>query len=89
MQKNNSRHQNKFCQVCTEPLIYVEHYEYDGVTPCGNYEPYWECPNGCSYPDLADHELTAEELIERGRIDTCTEYGIVSIRDWRKGSTIL
>jgi len=76
--------QNKTCQNCEEELIFVPHYEYDGVTEHGSYEPYWECPAGCSYPDCPDNELTAEELMERNKVDTCTEYGIVSIWKWKE-----
>lgn len=36
------------CPTCGEPLILVEHYEYDGVTPNGSYEPYYECINKCN-----------------------------------------
>lgn len=46
--------------------MYVEHYEFDGVTDSGSYEPYWECVNGCEYPT-------------EPRIDTCTEYGDVVV----------
>ena len=80
--------QNKFCQVCGEPLIYVPHHEYDGVTECGSFEPYWECPNNCAYPDCEDSELTAEELMTRDKVDTCTEFGIVSFESWR-GAVVL
>lgn len=35
-----------FCEKCGAKLILIEHVEYDGEL--GNYEPYWECPNGCN-----------------------------------------
>lgn len=86
---HKSPYQNRFCKVCETPLIYVDHYEYDGVTDHGSHEPYWECPQDCAYPDCADSELTAEELAERGRVDTCTEFGIISINDWSRGAVML
>lgn len=88
MNKSNPL-QNRFCQVCNEPLIFVPHYEYDGVTEHGSFEPYWECPRGCMYPDCADSELTAEELMTRGKVDTGTEYGIVTVQNWSRKVVIL
>lgn len=35
------------CENCGEEMIKIDHYEYDGVTENGSYEPYWECPNNC------------------------------------------
>lgn len=64
---------NHFCKNCDEMLILVP-----------DTEPYYECPAGCSYPECLDSELTAEELMERGKVDTCTEYGVISIWDWGK-----
>jgi uncharacterized protein with PIN domain len=38
-----------YCHACESELIKVDHYEYDGgITEAGSYEPYWECPNGCT-----------------------------------------
>lgn len=79
----------QFCRVCGEPLIFVPHYEHDGVTEHGSYEPYWECPSGCAYPDCEDSELTAEELLTRGKVDTGTEYGIVELSIFTKGAIVL
>jgi len=78
----------QYCQVCNEPLIYVEHFEYDGVTPNGSFEPYFECPNGCAYPDIKDENLTLKELRTRNKIDTQTEFGIISNQE-QKGVEIL
>lgn len=74
---------NKHCEVCGELLIYVDHYEYDGVTEYGSHEPYYECVNGCAYPDVPDYELTGEELAERGKVDTMTEFGIINLEQER------
>jgi hypothetical protein len=41
----------RICTHCGLSLIYVDHYEYDGVTENGSHEPYWECPDGCDYPE--------------------------------------
>lgn len=34
------------CPSCGDNLIRIEHYEYDGVTEHGSFEPWLECPNG-------------------------------------------
>ena len=34
------------CQNCGAELYKVEHWEDDGED--GSYEPYYDCPNGCS-----------------------------------------
>lgn len=65
----------QFCEVCDSPLIYVDHYEYDGVTEHGSHEPYFECPNGCDYPT-------------EPRVDTCTEFGLV-IPEQERGAFLL
>lgn len=74
---------DKHCENCGESLIYVDHYEYDGVTEYGSHEPYWECLNRCAYPECADWELTPEELAERNKVDTLTEFGIVELQEER------
>lgn len=56
--------EQKTCEVCGSPLMYIDHYEVDGITEFGSHEPYYECPNGCPEPT------------ER-RIDTCTEAGVI------------
>ena len=65
----------KTCTSCKKPLTYVDHYEYDGVTEHGSYEPYWECANGCDNPT-------------EPRVDTQTEFGIIKAEQER-GATIL
>ena len=55
-----------FCEECGCPVMYVDHYEPDGITEFGSHEPYYVCPNGCEDP-------TAE------RIETDTEFGRVLI----------
>lgn len=75
--------QPNHCENCGELLIYIEHYEMDGVTEQGSFEPYWECLNGCAYPEIPDCELTGEELAERNKVDTMTEYGIVELQQER------
>lgn len=79
--------QQNHCEVCGELLIYIEHYEFDGSEQ-GSFEPYWECLNGCAYPESKDEELTPAELAERGKVETQTEFGIVSV-DQDKGEIIL
>ena len=86
---SNKNPQEQFCQVCGEPLTYVPHYEYDGVTENGSFEPYYECVNGCAYPEVRDEDLTAEELLERGKVDTQTQYGIVELSVFTKGAIVL
>ena len=65
----------KYCKNCNSKLIFVNHYEYDGVTENGSHEPYYECINGCE-----------ESLIDI--VDTCTEFGKVKITN-NKESIIL
>lgn len=74
------------CQNCGSPLIVTVEQEDDGfgVFDVVNYE----CGNGCAYPDTPDDMLTAEELSKRGKVDTGTEYGIVSIKN-NQGAVIL
>ena len=79
---------NNPCKNCNNQLIIIPHYECDGVTENGSYEPYYECVNGCAYPECEDRELTAEELMERGKVDTCTEFGIVNFWTWKNGIMI-
>ena len=38
------------CPVCESEMIYVDHWEYDGLD--GSHEPYWECPEGCEENNL-------------------------------------
>lgn len=80
---------NRPCGNCESQMILIPHYEPDGVTENGSYEPYFECVNGCSYPELKDQELTAEELMERGKVDTCTEFGIISFWEWVSGVALV
>jgi hypothetical protein len=74
--------QQNHCEVCGELLIYIEHWEFDGSEQ-GSFEPYWECLNGCAYPEVPDNELTAEELAERNKVDTMTEFGIIELQQER------
>jgi len=83
---NKKQSTNQFCKNCEEPLILVHHIEYDGMT--GSYEPYYNCPAGCIYPEYEDTELNAEELAERNKVDTNTNYGIISL-DQLEGAIIL
>ena len=69
----------KNCQNCELELEHISHYEYDGGN--GSYEPYYQCPDGCAYPESTDEELTPGELKERGKVNTMTEHGIVEITD--------
>ena len=75
--KNTTK--QKQCEVCNSPLTFVPHVEYNGE-PGGSSEPYWECVNGCEYPDCKDSDLTPGELANRGKVDTNTEYGIIGLR---------
>lgn len=69
----------QYCQNCGEKLIYVPHVEWNGEI--GVDEPYFDCPSGCAYPTCKDEELTPEELKERGKVDTNTEFGIAQIKE--------
>ena len=51
------------CQCCNEELIFVNHIEPDG--DMGSYEPYYECPNKCSYPEVPSEDLTGGEIMDR------------------------
>ncbi len=75
------------CQNCGSPLIAVVEQEDDGfgVFDFVNYD----CGNGCAYPETPDDMLTAEELAERGKVDTGTEFGIVRIKNNKEGAVIL
>lgn len=42
------------CQVCGAEKILVDHYEYDGVTAGGSYEPYYVCPFSCNEAEADD-----------------------------------
>ena len=64
---NYINRQQPRCHQCFKPLIKVEHYEYDGVSEYGSYEPYWKCENGCSYPTESYDDLAEEEREELGR----------------------
>ena len=75
------------CQNCGELLIQYEHQEPNGPDDF-DIEMQSECPNGCAYPTMRDEELTGEELAERGKVDTMTEYGIARVGN-DKGSIIL
>ena len=70
--------QQKQCEVCSNPLVFVPHREYNGEDG-GSFEPYWECSNGCEYPDCKDSELTIAELKIRSKVDTNTEFGIINL----------
>jgi hypothetical protein len=65
------------CKNCQSELIRVNHVEHDGES--GSPEPYYECINKCPYPECTDEELTPEELKERGKVDTMTEFNIVEV----------
>jgi hypothetical protein len=65
------------CQVCDQPLMRIKHSEpmddsYIDVIS-------WECSNDCPYPETPDGLLTPEELKERGKVDTGTEFGTIKI----------
>lgn len=54
---NKSKQQEeKRCPVCGELLKKVEHWEYDGITEYGSYEPYYDCINKCE-EELEDSEI--------------------------------
>lgn len=38
---------NKIYCKCGGDIIKIDHYEPDGVTKCGSYEPFFECVFGC------------------------------------------
>ncbi len=52
------------CEVCGQELYWVKHLEPAGDNEYTD-ESYWECPEGCEYPTVADDELTNDELLER------------------------
>lgn len=47
MKDSQVRLTNIECEKCGGTIIEVPHWEYDGVTANGSYEPYYECINGC------------------------------------------
>lgn len=62
------------CKKCGFSLTKVDHYEYDGVTPGGSYEPYYECVNWCEQDE---------------EVDTNTEFGMIPITNNFRGSVLL
>lgn len=66
------------CQNCNEPLIMIRHREVDGDDYTDVID--WECvENNCIFPNVPDEWLTPEELKERGKVDTMTEFNIYQV----------
>jgi hypothetical protein len=70
----------KYCEKCGLPLIFIDHWEPDGDQ--GSHEPYWECPNGCDYPEEPipqwekDFDKWAQETTADFRSDGEDEYNV-------------
>jgi len=64
----------QFCPYCKSPMIFVDHWEYDGDR--GSHEPYWECPNRCN--ESIDTETEYGDIM----------YGLINTKE-SKESVIL
>lgn len=75
---NMNNEEAVLCEECSFPLIYIDHYEYDGLEGYGSHEPYYECVNNCPEPT-------------EPRIDThCRDIGVlITHNDNQKLSYIL
>ena len=43
--RNKTPQHQEICQNCGLPMIFVDHYDFDGIEH--TFDPYWECPDGC------------------------------------------
>jgi len=72
------------CKKCGEKLIRVEHYEWDGISENGSYEPYYECVNNCDIDDELVSNCCGCPMTEDESLCPDCKEGCEAIRIWQK-----